>query len=85
MDNQVLRIDKLENGYEVSICDPKIMEANAKSKGRYQEPWKDYAFRDVEGVKQFIGEHLDSLKPPPDADTEYSSAFAEATKEDNEE
>lgn len=78
----VLRIEKLENGYEVSICDPKITAANSKPKSNWQDPWKEYAFTTADEVKNFVGEILDKLKPPPDADEEYSSAFAEATKDD---
>ncbi len=78
----VLRVEKLENGYEVEVCDPDLMAANEKPKAAYKDPWKAYAFTTAEEVKNFIGEHLDSLKPPPDADAEYGSAFKEATSED---
>lgn len=82
MGESILRIEKLENGYEVEICDPKIQAANDKPKTSYQSPWKGYAFTTAEEVKNFIGEHLDSLKPPPDADTEYGDAFKAASEED---
>lgn len=78
----VLRIEKLENGYEVEISDPKIIAANKKPKSQYQDPWKGYAFTTAEEVKNFVGEHLDSLKPPPDADEEYSDAFKAAASGD---
>ncbi len=83
MGDSVLRIEKLENGYEVEVCDPKIMEANKKPKSSYESPWKGYAFTTAEEVKNFVGEHLDSLKPPPDADEEYGSAFNAATAEED--
>lgn len=79
----VLRIEKLENGYEVEICDPKIQAKNDKPKSAWEDPWKGYAFTTAEEVKNFVGEHLDSLKPPPDADEEYGSAFKSATSEDD--
>ena len=78
----VLRVEKLENGYEVSICDPKIQEANNKPKTPWQDPWKEYAFTTSQEVVAFITEHLDSLKPPPDADEEYASEFQRQTTED---
>lgn len=84
MSDQVLRIEKLENGYEVEVCDPDAMAANAKPKSQWKDPWKSYAFTTAEEVKNFIGEHLDSLKPPPEADAEYSNAFAEASKDEGE-
>lgn len=79
MGESVLRIEKLENGYEVEICDPKVLAENAKPKSAWKDPWKGYAFTTAEEVKNFVGEHLDSLKPPPDADAEYGQAFSEAT------
>lgn len=82
MGESVCRIEKLENGYEVEICDPKIQAANEKPKSGYQSPWKGYAFTTAEEVKNFVGEHLDSLKPPPDADAEYASSFKQATAGD---
>ena len=81
-DDTILRIEKLENGYEVEICDPKIMESNRKPKSNWQDPWKGYAFVTADEVKDFVGKQLDSLKPPPDADEEYSDAFKQATAGD---
>jgi len=79
----VLRIEKLENGYEVEICDPKVQAANSKPKTTWQDPWKGYAFTTAGEVVTFITQHLESLKPPPDADTEYGDAFKQATAEDD--
>lgn len=82
MGDTVLRIEKLTNGYEVEICDPKVMENNRKPKTSYEDPWKGYAFTTADEVKTFVGLHLDSLKPPPGPDEEYASAFKQATKTD---
>jgi hypothetical protein len=82
MGDQILRIEKLTNGYEVEIVDTKAMENNRKPKTEYIDPWKSYAFTTAEEVKAFIGEHLDSLSPPPEADEEYATAFKQAATED---
>lgn len=83
MDNDVLRIEKLENGYEVSICDPEMMAANADPNNKqWKDPWKDYAFTTAEEVKNFVGEHLESLKPPPDADEEYNAEFSRQSEKE---
>jgi hypothetical protein len=79
--NCVLRVDKLENGYEVEICDEAIRLANEKPKTSWQDPWKGYAFTTAEEALAFITTHLEKLKPPPDAATEYSTAFKNATKD----
>ena len=84
MSEYVLRIEKLENGYEVEICDEKITAANAKAKTpSYSDPWKGYAFKTATEVAAFVASHLDSLKPPPDADKEFGDAFKEATTEED--
>jgi len=74
----VARIEKLENGYTVEVVDEDQRKKNndPKSKEPWADPWKTYAFSTAEEVKEFIGTHLDALKPPPDADEEFSSAFA---------
>lgn len=82
MGDTVLRIEKLENGYEVEICDEKILASNEKPKSTYADPWKGYAFTTVDEVSAFVAQHLDALKPPPDADKEYGDAFTQATAED---
>ena len=79
----VARIEKLENGYEVEICDPKIVAENAKPKSMYKSPWLGYAFTTKEEVIAFLAKHLDSLKPPPDADTEYGEGFKSAAAEED--
>ena len=82
-DSCVLKIEKLENGYEVSIVDPATVKSNESGKGAYKDPWLDYAFKTAEEVKNFVGEHLDSLKPPPDAEKEYGDAFNKQTSTEN--
>jgi hypothetical protein len=77
----IVRIEKLENGYEVEICDPDIQESNAKPKSTWEDPWKGYAFTTADEVKTFIGVHLDQLKPPPGPDEEYAKAFESATSD----
>lgn len=76
----IARIEKLENGYVVEVCDPKIMENNRKSSSKYEDPWKGHALATVEDVKNFLGSHLDKLSPPPSADEEYKNAFKAASK-----
>lgn len=81
MSNCVLRIEKLENGYEVEVYDEAIGKKNDSPKSQYKDPWKGYAFTTADEVKTFVGEHLDSLKPPPDADEEYSNEWKKQTAE----
>jgi hypothetical protein len=80
----VARIDKLENGYTVEVVDEDVRAKNndPKNKG-WEDPWKSYAFSTAEEVTAFLTAHLDKLKPPPDANEEFSSSFAKAAASDD--
>jgi hypothetical protein len=82
MGETVLRIEKLQNGWEVEINDPKIIEENRKPKNSWTDPSKAYAFATAKEVADFITEHLDSLEPPPDADEEFGTEFKRQTEEE---
>lgn len=81
----VARIEKLENGYTVEVVDEAQRDKNndPKSKAAWVDPWKSYAFSTSAEVMEFIGKHLDALKPPPSADEEFSSAFAKDAASDS--
>jgi hypothetical protein len=81
MDDCVVRIEKLANGYEVEICDPKVRESNNKPKSTYENPWVGYAFSTAAEVVKFLEQHLESLEPEGDDDEIYGKAFAEAASE----
>lgn len=84
MGEYVLKIEKLENGYEVEVKDAKIEEANNKpsKKGApvaWESPWKAYAFSTDKEVIAFVTRHLASL--PKSAHDEFNDAASEAFKE----
>jgi len=80
-----IRIERLQNGYNVRITDPEIVKQNNKrdraSKGECQ-PWKDpqvsYAFTTSSEVINFIKANIDKALPVD----EFSSSFDKAAKED---
>jgi hypothetical protein len=77
MSDDIVRIEKLGNGYEVEVCSPKISKANDRPKAAYQSPWKGYAFTTKEEVIAFLTKVLDKLSPEVE-DDEFGSAFDEA-------
>lgn len=83
-DDCVLKIEKLENGYEVSVIDEKVQTENEKPKSSWQNPWKSYAFEDAAGVVKFVESVLGSIKKPPSASDVYSKAFSDATEDSGE-
>jgi hypothetical protein len=81
MSETVMRVEKLANGYTVEVLDPTVSASNAKSKGTYKDPWKEYAFADDKTALAFISKVLPTLKAE---DAEAQDAFDEAcsTEED---
>ncbi len=78
----VCRIEKLVNGYEVSLMDPKIEKQNRESRGKdsdysWRDPMRGYAFETAEGVLKFLGDNLDKIEMPDD----YTSSFKIAAKD----
>lgn len=80
MSDDVLRIEKLENGFTVEVRDPKIDAANQKPKANWQSPWKEYVFSTSKEVIAFVTSHLGSL--PKSAGDEFNDAAAEAFSKD---
>jgi hypothetical protein len=84
-DQVVAKIGKLENGYTVCVIDEDQAAKNRdpKSKTPWKDPWKEYAFTTAAEVETFLHAHLDKLEPPPDADTEFATAFAKDAASDD--
>jgi hypothetical protein len=77
MSDYVVKIERLANGYEVEMSDPKIIEQNRKSKSSWKDPKVCYAFKTVDEVIQFLQANLDKAMPMD----EYETNFDEAMKE----
>lgn len=76
--DDIIRIEALENGFEVECLDPKVAEENAKPKSMYQNPYKGYAFSTADEVVAFVKEKLGKMKPA-EKDGGYGKAFKEAS------
>ena len=80
MGDCVVRIEKLENGYEVEIREPKRAKANKKELGDYVDPWCGYAFKTAAEVAAFIEKNLDKAQSDGD---DYNSSFDAAVAEED--
>jgi len=78
MTDCIVRIESLENGFEVEVLDPKIDAANNKPNSRWQDPYVSYAFNSSKDVCEFLEQVLDKLAPPSEAKT-FADAFKKAT------
>lgn len=76
-------IERLANGYEVEITDPKIVKENRSSSPNrpWRNPKKSYGFKTVEEVLTFLKANLDKALPEDD----YGSTFNLAAQEMDEE
>lgn len=79
-DGQIVRVEKLANGYEVEVCDPDIVKANNKPKAAWNDPWKGYAFKTAKEVTEFLTKVMDTLEPDNsnDMETNFQRALGEA-------
>lgn len=79
--DELIRIGKTRNGFEVSCLDPKISAENQKPKTSWQDPWVTYTFDKKEQLVEFIEDALDIVQPrrphPPASDA-FETAFKEA-------
>jgi hypothetical protein len=71
----ICNIEKLANGFEVSLRDPAKAKKNDSKNSIYEDPMVSYAFNDMEGMLDFL---RGNLQKAADGDDEYSSAFTEA-------
>lgn len=78
MSDCIVRIEKLENGFNVQVIDPKIVAENEKPKSSWKDPWMGYAFKNSDEVCEFLEKVLDKLAPPS-ADAMFADAFKAAT------
>lgn len=83
-DDQVARICRLENAWEVEVYDPpkrepKPLKLGEMSEPYYRDPWKSYAFSSAKEVMAFLTDRLEKLKPG-NSEQEYATGFKEATK-----
>jgi hypothetical protein len=82
-----IRINKLANGFTVSMTDPEIVKANKKREEKRKPdspypPWRDpevtMAFEDADSVITFLKDNLDKAMPNDD---DYETSFTKALKE----
>ena len=72
-DDEIVKVCKLENGFEVEIYDPSPKK-DKKDVMPYQSGWRSFAFQSEKDVLKFLGEKLGGLKGR-NHDEEYAAAF----------
>lgn len=83
MGDCTIRIEKLQNGFNVRMTDPEIVKANNErpKDGKDYTPWRDpqvtYTFKSSAEVVEFIKNNIDKAVPTDD----YSSSFDAAVKD----
>ncbi len=85
-----VRIERAENGYTVSMRDPKIVAANMKRDVNgnldvpYRDPNREYVFVDKEDMTKFLMANLDKALPD-DKDKSFETSFDVLTASDEDE
>lgn len=72
-----IRINRAQNGYTISMTDPKIVAENDKGKGSYKDPNVTFICTDIDKGLEFIKANLETAFP---AD-EFDSTFDKAAKD----
>jgi len=81
MSEDVVRISKLENGWEVECYHkPPATKGKTGYDIPYKSPWKSYGFDSEKKVLAFLKDKLPELGRRMSADEEYDSGFKEAVK-----
>lgn len=77
--DNIARICRLENGFEVEVYDPPPPRKPGSKEYMepYREPWKSYAFGTAKEAMAFLQGRLEKLKSP---NSEYADGFKEATQ-----
>ena len=78
-DDQIAKICRLENGFEVEVYDPPPPRktSDKTSMEPYKDPWKSYAFGTAKEAMAFLQGRLEKLKSP---NSVYADGFKEASK-----
>lgn len=85
----IARISKHRNGYEISITDPKIVEANRKRDNAKKDapyvPWRDpqvsYVFKSVKELVTFLTDNLEKAVPTDEFSSSFDKAAAAAEED----
>lgn len=79
-----VRIERLANGYTVTLKDPAIVAANNKSNRSsnspytYRDPERCYTFDSVAKVTKFITDNLDKALPAQADEDSFDKTFDKA-------
>lgn len=79
MHNELLRVARLENGFEVEIYSKPTSSEDKDESISYEEPWKKYAFKDMDETMAFIVKSLPTSTKKSDQD-EFQETFSAETK-----
>ena len=79
-------IERMQNGFEVTVTDPKIVKANnTKDKNGYtpyKDPQVEYGFKSVKEVLTFLEANLEKALPKDSFGNTFDAAVADITGDD---
>lgn len=81
-----VRIERMANGYTVCVKDPAIVKANNKRGNGdgpcapYKDPERQYIFKTVTEVNDFLTKNLDKALPAIVAEDSFESSFDKAAE-----
>lgn len=81
-----IRIERVQNGYEVSAIDPKVRAENDKPNSKWIDPERQYVFKTIQEVNAFV-EKIEKIALPlvPNPPDSFAAAFDQAVADDDDE
>jgi len=80
-------IERIRNGFEVTVTDPKIVKQNntrdKNGYAPYKDPQVEYGFKNVKEVLTFLEANLEKALPAESYSSTFDSAVAAATEGDD--
>ena len=80
-----IRIERAQNGYTVTVRDPKIVADNDKPNAKWQDADREFVFDDLDKAQRFVEKVADIALPKEQHTSSFDKAFADATAETDKE
>ncbi len=80
-----IRIERAQNGYTVTVRDPKIAAENDKPNTKWQDADREFVFDDLAKAQRFVEKVADIALPKEQHTSSFDKAFADATAETDKE
>ena len=80
-----IRIERAQNGFTVTVRDPKIVAENEKPNSKWKDADREFVFDDLAKAMRFVEKVADAALPKEVQTSTFDKAFADASAETDKE